>query len=225
MKLFYKTNYFEEYGRKYDGISDGDFALLKSFLPPMRHGSTILELGCGSCAFGQRVQGLVSGSSLVGLDICLPLLHWSSTACCQGDASFLPFRDESLDCILVAAAFHHFPDIPQTLSEAYRCLRSGGILFSYEPNKLHPQRLICMTDPLRATFYKPGDHAISPFWMRRTMRQVGFHSVVMDFIALGDGSSSFAARAHVKLMKFVKTRFPGLSPIAAPWFVIAGRKN
>jgi ubiquinone/menaquinone biosynthesis C-methylase UbiE len=225
MKLFYRANYFEEFGKKYDSISEGDFMLLKSLLPPLRPGSRILELGCGSCAFGRRVQLLVPNSSLVGLDNCLPLMKWSSTSCCQGDASFLPFRDKSFDCILVAAAFHHFPNIVQTLTESFRCLQSGGILFSYEPNMFHPQRLICMTDPLRAVFYKTGDHAISPIWMRSTMEQLGFRNLALEFIALGEGSSSSVARYHVKFTNFIKARLPRFAPFTAPWFAITGTKE
>jgi ubiquinone/menaquinone biosynthesis C-methylase UbiE len=225
MKLFYDNNYFEEYGEKYDGINDDDFTTLTRFLPPIPSDSTILELGCGSCAFGQRVKQLIQGSYLVGIDVCLPSLRWSAEPCCQGDAAVLPFQDQAFDSVLAAAAFHHFPSIVQTLSEAHRCLRKRGTFFCYEPNKYHPFRFICMTDPLRHVFYKTGDHCISPFWMKKKMEQIGFHDVSVHFVALGARSSSSVARWNRIIATHMNKRLPTLSALASPWFIIVGRKR
>jgi len=224
MRLFYNENYFEEYGEKYDSISDNDFLTLRDFLPEIRPNSRILELGCGSCSFGERVQGITSVSSLVGVDICLSALQWSSATCCQGDAAQLPFHDKVFNSILVAAAFHHFPDISRTLAESYRCLSAGGSLFAFEPNMFHPHRLICMTDPLRRYFYKTGDHCISPLWMKRRMKELGFKNIKIGFIALEGHHVNFMARCNLALIKIVGMKLPVLYPVVAPWFVISGNK-
>lgn len=224
MKLFYESDYFESQEETYEALTDVDYERLRRFFPAFKPGTRILELGCGSCAFGRRVQASNHDAKLFGIDICLPLLRFSPASCCQADVCAVPFKDASFDCVLVGAAFHHFPNIPKAIEEAYRCLRPDGMLLTYEPNKYHPQRFICMTNPLRHVFYRTGDHCISPYRFRHQLKQAGFGKVDLGFIALGYKSSSKATQLNIVLTEVVNRHQPVLMPFVSPWFIAVATK-
>ncbi len=46
----------------------------------------------------------------------------------QGDAESMPFRDEQFEIVTCRIAPHHFPNIVQFISEAFRVLKKGGKL-------------------------------------------------------------------------------------------------
>lgn len=225
MKLFYKEGYFDEFNGKYESISDEEFESIKKHLPKFQKKANILDLGCGSGALGEHVKSYQSGSSVFGVDISLPLLRKCSISCCQSDACCLPFKDESLDVVIAAAAYHHFPDFNKAISEPFRCLRSGGQFFAYEPNRLHPHRFLLMTNPLRHIFYRTGDHAISPHRFVNQLKRVGFINIQIHFLALGNEKSSWFARFNKRVFDTVdNSRFDSVSCLLAPWFIVTGMK-
>ncbi|MCD4775413.1 MAG: methyltransferase domain-containing protein [Candidatus Aegiribacteria sp.] len=226
MKFRYRKNYFSDSKEKYDAIDDNDFDMISKFLPQLSNNPTILDLGCGSCSVSERIRKIIPGSSIIGIDICMPILQKSFEPCIQGDAAILPFKDGSFELIIAAAAFHHFPNIVKTLSESYRCLGNGGILLAYEPNKYHPQRSVMMTSPLRHFFYKSGDHAISPFSFKRQFKSTGFDNIKYHYISFGYETASKPARFNNIIHKRISSsRLKFLSVFTAPWFIITGVKN
>jgi ubiquinone/menaquinone biosynthesis C-methylase UbiE len=55
---------------------------------------------------------------------------------CTLDAHRIPFADDQFDCVFLVAAFHHFPDTHEALSEISRITKAGGIIaFGIEPNR------------------------------------------------------------------------------------------
>jgi ubiquinone/menaquinone biosynthesis C-methylase UbiE len=56
-----------------------------------------------------------------------------------GDATELPYADESFDVVVCRAAFHHFPNPGRVLGEMRRVVRTGGVVmvadFTTSPNK------------------------------------------------------------------------------------------
>jgi len=226
VKLFYKEDYFDEFNGKYESISDEEFELLRKYLPKINKKARILDLGCGSGALGEHVKNFQSESSVFGLDISLPLLRKCSISCCQSDASCLPFKDESLDVIIAAAAYHHFPDFNKAISEPFRCLRPGGYFFAYEPNKFHPHRFLLMTNPLRHIFYRTGDHAISPQSFANKLKRIGFINLQIHYVALANEKSSWFARFNKHVYDTVaNSRLDGVSCLLAPWFIVTGIKS
>lgn len=86
-----------------------------SYLAGIR--GVVLDVGCGSFlskyGFGEEVR-------YYGLDITERASH------VRGDAHRLPFRDGSVDWVLLVAMLEHVADPGQVLSEARRVLRSEG---------------------------------------------------------------------------------------------------
>ncbi len=108
----------------------------------------LLELGCGA---GLGLAYLAQyARHAVGADSCATLLHDSSSRAntvplvCL-DAHALPFREQSLDVVVIFEAIYYFADPGTVLSECKRILRPGGVL------------LICL-----ANCHWPGFHP-SPF--------------------------------------------------------------
>lgn len=56
----------------------------------------------------------------------------------RGDAMRLPIRSESVDVVICAQVYEHVPDPKTLMSEIYRVLLPGGIVFFSGPNWLFP---------------------------------------------------------------------------------------
>lgn len=117
----------------------GFTATLKQFEHyPLPAASRILEVGCGtgrtSCYLAAQ------GHEVIGIDIHPDMItkakiraekENASIQFLEGDASSLPFPNESFDVIFVESV-SIFTDTGKALSEYYRVLRTGGKLFDRE---------------------------------------------------------------------------------------------
>jgi SAM-dependent methyltransferase len=115
-----------------------------------------LDLGCGSGGFLTILAGKCGHA--VGADIVPAFVeearntlerHGRSNAevvlLQQGK---LPFADGEFDRLLMVDTIHHLENVQETLDEAARVLRPGGLLLVFEPNKLNPLlALMCLFDP------------------------------------------------------------------------------
>lgn len=222
--------FFDSYGKKYDVLSCIDFQffsrpifefLEQTGLERLR----VLEVGCGSCSFSEKLKLLRPGDGVWGLDLCIDLLRWSSLPVIQGDAHQLPFSDAAFDLIVAPAALHHFPDLRRAMTEIFRVLKTGGLFLSYDPNLYHPQRFIFMTDPLRRIFYRDsGDTALSPCRLTALAREIGFVTVEVEYHAMYNPDAGKMTKFNCALLRHVASRIPILKSIVAPWFLLWGRK-
>lgn len=226
MALYYSKNYFDKYKGSFGCVSEEDFNLVWEFFPKHLPNGKLLDLACGSGAIGNRLKALFSKLSVFGADLSLNLLTWAKFPKCQSDALYLPFRDNSFDCIVAGAAFHHFPSIEKAIRECSRCLKSNGVLFAYDPNKFHPQRLIMMTDPLRHIFYRNGDHAISPKHFKNILIKNGFKKVEHTYVSFWSTDASLLAKLNHKIfLELSKRKMSLIIPVITPWFVISAIKS
>jgi len=91
----------------------------------------ILEIGCGHGHHLRYDRNAYAG--YVGLDIeynflCTLRERYRGTYVVNGDAYELPFRDESVDCVLSVYSFEHLRRLPVCLSEIRRVLKQEGEL-------------------------------------------------------------------------------------------------
>ena len=225
LSFFYRKTLFDEHKGPFGQFSEEDFNLVWECAPFRTLNGKVLDLACGSGEVGNHFKTLFPELSVIGADNSLNLLKWVNFPQCQADAHYLPFRNNSFDCIVAGAAFHHFSNIERAITECSRCLKSKGFFFAYDPNKIHPQRFIMMTDPLRHIFYRSGDHAISPRHFESLLTKNGFKSVSFKYVALKGTTKGLLTRLNHKVLTgFRNLKLDTLIPVIAPWFVISAIK-
>lgn len=117
----------------------------------LRAGERLLDIGCG---FGRHTyEGLRRGASVVSCDLGTAELHnvkaifysmceahelspnvgWMAV---NGDATRLPYPDESFDRVIASEVLEHIPDDHDAYTELARVLRPGGTLAVTVPGYL-----------------------------------------------------------------------------------------
>ena len=143
----------------------------------------ILDIGCGT---GQSRRIYLDRSSrYVGLDLSLGSLRLAKTrfegsGWMQADACLLPFSEERFDVVAFSSVLHHIGDRRAALAEARRVLSSGGWVFAFDPNLLHPAMLLFRHpgSPLyRPEGVSPDERPLLPSVLRKDFQQAGFEKI------------------------------------------------
>lgn len=98
----------------------------------------ILDLGCAAGWNMSRFRQY--GRAPLGLDVVWERVRLARA---QGPVMLasgldIPLADGSLDAVYVQHVLHHIGDAPRALSQAWRCLRPGGLLFLVETVEDNP---------------------------------------------------------------------------------------
>jgi malonyl-CoA O-methyltransferase len=111
--------------------------------------NTIVDLGCNTGEFTQKLQQQFPQAQLYAVDIAEKMLHQTQAkypdahfhTICAG-AEQLPLADNSVDLIFSNLVFHWCQDITQALRECQRVLRADGLLLfaMYGPATLQELR-------------------------------------------------------------------------------------
>ncbi|MFO0952227.1 MAG: methyltransferase domain-containing protein [Isosphaeraceae bacterium] len=97
----------------------------------------ILDIGCGTGVFAERVRQTFPNATVWGIDLVSGMLRkgterWRRCSGVvqpvQGDSERLPFADGSFDVLTCANSFHHYPHQERAIREMNRVLRPGGRL-------------------------------------------------------------------------------------------------
>jgi SAM-dependent methyltransferase len=89
----------------------------------------VLEVGCGTGAFAERMTRDLPGTSYVAVDQSSRLVELTAARGVDArvaDAQDLPFADASFDVVAALWMLYHLPDLDRGLAEARRVLRPGG---------------------------------------------------------------------------------------------------
>jgi SAM-dependent methyltransferase len=102
-------------------------------------GAGTLDLACGE----GRISRLLSqhGHRVAGIDAAPTMVrfaagHQDAQPAVCGDATRLPFRDETFDLVVAYMCLHDIDDMPGAVAEASRVLRPGGRLCASIPHPL-----------------------------------------------------------------------------------------
>ena len=139
---------FTEAARVYESGHAGIYEICKDDYPQMLEElqrepfEDVLDVGCGTGAVLELLNGEYPNKRLVGLDLTPGMIdvarakQLDNVRFVVGDAEALPFGSQSFDAVLCSNSFHHYPHPEKFFSEAARVLRPGGrlILRDYTSN-------------------------------------------------------------------------------------------
>jgi SAM-dependent methyltransferase len=108
------------------------------FLPHLRTGMRVLDVGCGPGSITLGLAEAVAPGEVVGVDLQPSQVAKAEALCVSrsvknayfeaADVYQLPFPDRSFDAVFAHSVLNHLCEPIQALKEIYRVLRPGGIV-------------------------------------------------------------------------------------------------
>ena len=102
--------------------------------------STILEVGCGTGAFAERMVAENPGAAVLATDPSerfVELTRERGVEATTADIQDLPFADASYDVVAAMWMLYHVPDLDRGLREVRRVLRPGGLFVAVTNGDKH----------------------------------------------------------------------------------------
>lgn len=209
-------------------------------------GSDILEIGSGSGWF--TIHARKAGYRAVGVEVSWELVEFARRRAAEAgvEAAFhearaesLPLPDASFDVAYANSVLEHVRGWREAISEAYRVLRPGGLLFVGTTNRLYPvsteidfplYQWLPLALQIRIAVRKKGADVLenglawnhfTPPGLRRALLATGFRRVedVVDLVRPGD------LRGVKKLAKPLLPILKGIPAIRLPFYCLISTTN
>lgn len=109
--------------------------LVSTLAEPLPRGGVVLDVGNGLGAQDPLIAEIARPKRFIALNITESQLRAGRRRLAEakalpvnGDATRIPFRDETVDGVISVEAAFHFPSRTRFFAEAFRVLRPGGVL-------------------------------------------------------------------------------------------------
>jgi len=89
-----------------------------------------LVLIVGGAEIGAGLKELLENERLLFLETDVAIGTRTKIVC---DATYLPFRDQSVDGVIAQAVLEYIPDLERSVGEIYRVLKTDGLVYSEMP--------------------------------------------------------------------------------------------
>ncbi|MDF1541257.1 MAG: methyltransferase domain-containing protein [Candidatus Thorarchaeota archaeon] len=133
----------------YDKVRTGDPEMVHQLMGgvALRSTSRVLDIGCGT-GNNTLLFAKSTNTTVAGLDLSYGMLSQARTKAMaltftHAPADVLPFGDSVFDFVFMTEVVHHLPDVPTTIAEAFRVLRTPGAFCIVTQS--HPQIAMRMT--------------------------------------------------------------------------------
>jgi ubiquinone/menaquinone biosynthesis C-methylase UbiE len=96
----------------------------------------VLDVGTGSGIILEHVRERLPEARLIGVDLRrepMELGDQIGIALIQGDAQYLPLKNDSVDVVVCRSSFLYYDDHAQVLKEMQRVLKPGGSAYITDP--------------------------------------------------------------------------------------------
>jgi SAM-dependent methyltransferase len=123
----------------------------------------VLDVGCGE---GELACYLPDGA-WVGLDNSQTMLDRGPAGGILGEATALPFADESFDGVAILYVLYHLSDPRRALAEAHRVMRQGGLIAVAAPSRHDSSELAHALPKMPLTF----DAELAPDLLRELFEE------------------------------------------------------
>jgi len=147
--------------------------------------SKVLEIGCGSALFTQKVYE-ATHANIISTDLSEDLLTIARKKLPEvsfelQDAMNLPYGENSFDVVFGSSILHHL-EMDVALAGMLKVLKPGGKLIFAEPNMLNPQIFMQKNIPAlkKAMGDSPDETAVVRWKLAKQMKNAGF-SIVKIF--------------------------------------------
>lgn len=188
----------------------------------MEHASdfqTVLDVGCGANLIYDQVLANL-GKRVVGIDFCFSFLKLVPpdvpVTLLQGEATNLPFGDETFDAVICSETVEHIPDDVAVIEELARILRPHGWLFFTVPNLWNASRIIEMVKHLNFRVELMQGH-LREYSLKEVSRLLKGKFNIQRVYSVGFGwsGSPFGGRIEWLVERGVLSRFTKSIAVAA----------